>query len=131
VIVSVATESGCFDVDLENDEIEILPGEPLEPSPAPSLNLPRVIAAAEAGSTVVAVVDAKPPMLVSHDAGTTWRESGRGLPAGTAVAIAAWNPDLVVYAGRNRLYISRNGGLFWSSLSIELPEIEAVALRES
>jgi hypothetical protein len=129
MIVSVATDSGCFDVDLESDEI--LPGRPLEPPPAPSLNLPRVIAAAEAGSTVVAVVDAKPPMLVSHDAGTTWRESGRGLPPGTAVAIAAWNPDLVVYAGRNRLYISQDGGLFWSSLSVELPEIEAIELRES
>jgi hypothetical protein len=83
------------------------------------------------GSTVVAVVDAKPPMLVSHDAGTTWRESGRGLPPGTAVAIAEWNPDLLVYAGRNRLYFSQNGGLFWTSLSVELPEIVAVALRES
>ena len=31
-------------------------------------------------------------MLVSHDAGTTWRESGRGLPPGTAVAIADCEP---------------------------------------
>ena len=37
-------------------------------------------------------------MLVSHDAGTTWRESGRGLPPGAAVAIADWDPDLLVYA---------------------------------
>ena len=46
-------------------------------------------------------------MLVSHDAGTTWRESGRGLPPGTAIAIADSDPDLLVYAGRNRLYVSR------------------------
>ena len=63
--------------------------------------------------------------LVSHDAGSTWRESGRGLPPGRAVAIADDDPDLLVYAARNRLYVSRNGGVFWSALAVELPEIEA------
>jgi hypothetical protein len=125
----VGTAGGVFAIDLEAGELE--PGEAFEPAPAPSLNLPRVVAAAEAGSTVVAVVDARPPMLVSHDAGTTWRESGRGLPPGVAVAVASSNPDLLVYAGRNRLYVSRNGGLFWTALELELPEIGAVALRES
>ena len=62
-------------------------------------------------------------MLVSHDAGTTWRESGRGLPAGRAVAVADEDPDLIVYAARNRLYVSRNGGVFWTALAVELPEI--------
>ena len=80
---------------------------------------------------MVAVVDARPPMLVSHDAGMTWRESGRGLPPGTAVAIAWWDPDLLVYAARNRLYVSRDGGVFWTALAVELPEIEALALTES
>ena len=56
---------------------------------------------------------------------------GRGLPAGTAVAVADWDPDLLVYAGRNRLYVSWNGGVFWTALSVELPEIRAVALTES
>jgi hypothetical protein len=88
-----------------------------------------VIAAAASGSTVVAVVDARPPLLVSHDAGTTWQESGRGLPAGRAVAVAADDPDLVVYAARNRLYVSHNGGLFWTALAVELPEISAVDVR--
>jgi len=129
MLVSVATASGTFSVDLETEDVG--PAEAFEPAWPPRLNLPRVVAAAESGSTVVVVVDAKPPMLVSHDAGTTWRESGRGLPPGAAVAIAGWNPDLLVYAGRNRLYVSRNGGLFWTSLSVELPEIEAVAIRES
>jgi hypothetical protein len=129
VIALVATSGGVFEVDLDSGELE--PGEPFEPAPAPSLNLPRVIAAAEAGSTVVAVVDARPPMLVSHDAGTTWRESGRGLPAGVAVAVAESNPDVLVVATRNRLYLSRDGGVFWSVLAGELPEIGAVALRES
>jgi len=67
-------------------------------------------------------------MLVSYDAGTTWRESGRGLPPGKAVAVAASDPDTLVYAARNRLYVSRNGGVFWTALAAELPEIEAVTL---
>ncbi len=58
----------------------------------------------------------------------TWRESGRGLPPGRAVAIAADDPDTIVYAARNRLYVSRDGGVFWHALDAELPEIEAVDL---
>jgi hypothetical protein len=85
-----------------------------------------VVAAAAAGATVVAVVSAKPPILVSYDAGVTWREAGRGLPAGRAVAIAETDPDTIVYAARNRLYVSRNGGVFWSALAGELPEITSV-----
>jgi hypothetical protein len=127
VIACVATAGGVLGVDL--DSAEVLPEEPFDPPPAPPLNLPRVVAAAEAGSTVVAVVDARPPMLVSHDAGLTWRESGRGLPPGRAVAVAEDDPDTLVYAARNRLYVSRDGGIFWNALEVELPEIEAVALR--
>ena len=126
--VLAATVAGCFAVDLETDEVEPWDGDVAPPS-APVLNLPRVIAAAAAGSTVVAVVDAKPPMLVSHDTGATWRESGRGLPPGRAIAISSGDPDLLVYAARNLLYISRNGGVFWSALALELPEIERVELR--
>ncbi len=70
-------------------------------------------------------------MLVSHDAGLTWRESGRGLPPGRAVAVAADNPDVLVYGARNRLYVSTDGGVFWTVLALELPEIEAVTFRES
>ena len=123
----VRTAAGTFAVDLETDEVD--PAEPFDPPPSPRLNLPRVIAAAASGSTVVAVVDARPPLLVSHDAGTTWQETGRGLPAGRAVAVAADDPDLVVYAARNRLYVSHNGGLFWTALAVELPEISAVDVR--
>jgi hypothetical protein len=128
VIALVATAGGVYALDLETGELE--PGEPFEPAPVPSLNLPRVVAAAESGSTVVVVVDSRPPMLVSHDAGTTWRESGRGLPPGTAVAVSETNPDVVVYAVRNRLYVSRDGGMFWNALAGELPEIESVAITE-
>jgi len=128
--VLISTVAGSFSVDLETDDVEPWDGE-IELPPTPVLNLPRVLAAAAAGASVVAVVDAKPPLLISYDAGSTWRESGRGLPAGRAVAIAEDNPDLIVYAGRNRLFLSRNGGVFWSSLSVELPEIVAAVFSGS
>jgi hypothetical protein len=129
VIALVGTVDGTFAVDLETEEVE--PDEPFVPAPKPQLNLPRVVAAAASGSTIVVVVDAKPPVLVSHDAGATWRESGRGLPAAYAVAIDDLDPDVVVLATRNRLYLSRDGGLFWTALSVELPEIHTLALREA
>jgi hypothetical protein len=125
--VLVATVAGSFAVDLETDEVEPWDGA-VSPPPAPRLNLPRVVAAAATGSTVVVVVDAKPPLLISHDAGSTWRESGRGLPPGRAIAISDDDPDLLVYAARNLLYVSRNGGVFWSALALELPEIEQIAI---
>jgi len=130
VKVLISTVAGTFSVDPETDDVEPWDGE-LEVPAALVLNLPRVIAAAAAGATVVAVVDAKPPLLVSYDTGSTWRESGRGLPSGRAVAISEDDPDLIVYAGRNRLFLSRNGGVFWSSLAVELPEIAAVAFPGS
>ena len=128
MIALVATDAGTFAVDLDTEEVE--PADDFEPTAGPSLNLPRLVAAAAAGSTVVAVVDTRPPLLVSHDAGTTWHESGRGLPSGRAVAVSDDDPDLLVYAARNRLYVSRNGGRFWTALAVELPEITAVAVRE-
>ena len=129
MIALVRTVDGCFALDLESGELE--PAAGFEREPEPRLNLPRVLDAAESGSTVLALVDARPPLLVSHDAGRTWRESGRGLPSGRAVAAAAHEPDTLLYASRNRLYLSRDGGVFWRALEAELPEIERVALREA
>ena len=48
------------------------------PTP-PALDLPLLVAAAAHGSTVVAVVDRRPPLVVSNDGGRTWREAGAGL----------------------------------------------------
>jgi hypothetical protein len=128
MIAVVDTAAGTFSVDLDSEEIEPWDGDFVAVA-EPVLNLPRVVAAAAAGSTVVAVVDTKPPLLVSYDAGATWRESGRGLPAGRAVAIAEDDPDVVVFATRNRLFLSRNGGVFWTSLTVELPEITALLVQ--
>jgi hypothetical protein len=78
------------------------------------------------GSTVIVAVDRRPPLLASYDAGATWSERGAGLPRGRAVALGE-NPDDVLYGARNRLYVSRDGGVFWRALGIELPEIVDVA----
>jgi hypothetical protein len=127
VIAVVETVAGTFALDLETGEVT--PTDlVVERPPEPVLNLPRLVAAAAVGATVVAAVKAKPPLLVSHDAGTTWRESGRGLPDARAVALSELDPDTIVFAARNRVYVSRNGGVFWSALAGELPEIVALSI---
>jgi hypothetical protein len=118
---------GVWAVDVETEEAEPQPGVTLAVPPAPPVELPRLVAAAACGSTVIAIVDRRPPLVVSYDAGSTWREAGGGLPRGRALAIAADDPDLVLYAARNRLFVSRDGGRFWRALVTELPEIRAVA----
>ena len=123
----VRTVDGVFEVDLE-EEVVLGPSlTDVEPDEVP-LALPLVIGAAAVGSTVIAVVDRRPPLMISNDAGVTWREAGGGLPPGRAVAIDENDPDHVLYAARNRLYESTNGGALWRSLTPELPEIEAVSL---
>ncbi len=123
----VRTVDGVFEVDLDEEVVLGLADVAVVPEPV-DVGLPRVVGAARCGSTVIAVLDRRPPLAVSNDAGRTWREAGGGLPAGFAVAIADDNPDYVVYAARNRLYLSEDGGRFWRSLSPELPEIQAVAV---
>jgi hypothetical protein len=124
----VRTELGTFAVDLELEEV-FAGGAELPERDVPRVELPRVVAAARTGSTVVAVVDHRPPLAVSHDAGRTWRETGRGLPEGRAVAVDEDDPDRILFAGRNRLYLSEDGGRFWRALGVELPAIEAVAFE--
>jgi hypothetical protein len=126
---AVRTADGVFLVDLEDETILPLDAETEFAEPVSlELPLPRVVAAASSGSTVVAVVDRRPPLVVSHDAGLTWREAGAGLPRGRAVAVADDDPDVVLYAARNRLYLSTDGGRFWRALPVELPEIERIEL---
>jgi hypothetical protein len=79
-----------------------------------------------AGSTIVLLLDRRPPLMVSHDGGSTWSERGSGLPGGRAVALGE-NPDDVLFAARNRTFVSRDGGVFWRALAVELPEIHDVA----
>ena len=52
--------------------------------------------------------------------------AGGGLPPGFAVAVAEEDPDRILFAARNRLYVSTNGGVFWRSLPLELPDVVSV-----
>ena len=126
MIAAVDTVEGVVLVDVEEEAV-LGPGSEVPAAEAPHVDLPRVVATAGAGSTLVAVVDRRPPLAISNDAGATWREAGGGLPAGFAVAVAEDDPDRMLYAARNRLYVSTNGGVFWRSLSFELPDVTAVA----
>lgn len=126
MIAAVRTVDGVFLVDVE-DEAVLPAGDELPEAERPPVELPRVVATAAVGATVVAVLDRRPPLAISQDGGATWREAGGGLPAGFAVAIADDDPDRMVYAARNRLYVSVNGGVFWRSLEPELPDVLDVA----
>ena len=129
MIAHVRTIDGVFAVDIEEEAVVgesdvSVDHERLE------LELPRVVAASAAGATVVAVVDRRPPLVVSYDAGATWNEAGGGLPPGFDVAVDPADPDRILFAARNRLYLSTDGGRFWHSLAPELPDVEAVAWSE-
>ena len=126
MIALVRTVEGVFRVDVEAEAVfgevdSSVDHEPVE------LDLPRVVAASAAGSTVVAVVDRRPPLVVSYDAGLTWSEAGGGLPPGFDVAVDPADTDRILFAARNRLHLSTDGGRFWRSLAPELPDVEAVA----
>ena len=122
----VATAFGCFRVDLESEEAELTDDDPPVAEEV-EVSLPLVVAAARVGSRIVAVVDRRPPLLLSDDAGLTWREAGGGLPAGVAIAIDEDDPDTMLYASESRLFVSEDGGLFWRSLPPELIGITSVA----
>jgi hypothetical protein len=126
LIAAVQTVEGVVLVDVEGEEL-LGSGTELPSVEAPHVELPRVVATAQAGATIVAVVERRPPLAISRDNGSTWNEAGGGLPAGFAVAVAEDEPDRMLYAARNRLYVSSNGGVFWRSLPFELPDILAIA----
>ena len=123
------TEHGVYTIDVETDEVLELDADAVLPEPPQlELSLPRLLAAAASGPTVVALLDRRPPLAVSHDGGSTWRETGGGLPAGFAVAVSESNPDLIVFAARNRLYLSEDGGTFWRRLEPELADVLDIAI---
>ena len=122
----VATAVGTVLVDLDADDAELVDEEPPSAEEI-ELLLPLVVAASQVGSRIAVVVERRPPLLLSDDAGQTWREAGGGLPAGSAIAIAEGDPDLLLYASDERLFLSVDGGVFWRSLATELIGISAVA----
>ena len=125
--VLLGTALGSVLVDLETEEIELVDDDPPPPPSTADVSLPLLVAADRTGARVAAVVDRRPPLLLSDDTGLTWREAGGGLPAGTAVAIHPDDPDCIVFASESRVYVSRDGGRFWHALAPELIRITAVA----
>lgn len=126
MLARVRTVEGVLELDVD-EELVLGESDVAVEHEHLGLELPRLVAASAAGATVVAVVDRRPPLVVSYDAGTTWSEAGGGLPPGFDVAVHPDDPDRVLYAARNRLYLSGDGGRFWRSLEPELPDVEAVA----
>jgi hypothetical protein len=125
MIAAVQTVEGVLLVDMEDELVS--DGQELPEVDAPAVELPRVVATARSGSTIAAVLERRPPLAISRDNGATWSEAGGGLPVGFAIAIAEDDPDRMLYAARNRLYVSVNGGVFWRALTPELPDVVAVA----
>jgi hypothetical protein len=125
--VLVQTADAVLTIDADEGVIEIEAGGQLDPQPAVPVSLPGVRACVASGSTLVALVERRPPLVISHDAGRTWHEAGGGLPAGRAIAIDEDDPDQILFAARNRVWLSTNGGRFWESLALDLPEVEGVA----
>jgi hypothetical protein len=125
---AVETEAGVYTIDVESDGVvDFVPGAELSPPEEPRVELPLLVAADAEGSTVVAVLDRRPPLAVSYDAGRTWREAGGGLPPGRAVAIAEGEPDRILYGAESRIYVSHDGGRFWRALEPELDRIVRLA----
>jgi hypothetical protein len=125
--VLVQTAEAVLTIDADEGVVEIEAGLRLEQPPDVPVSLPGVRACVGSGSTLVALVDRRPPLVISHDAGRTWHEAGGGLPAGRAIAIDEDDPDRILFAARNRVWLSTNGGRFWESIALDLPAVEAVA----
>ena len=127
---AVEIAAGVATVDLEDEEVVELDTTGTVEPPEVSTGLPLVVAADQSGPLIVAVVARRPPLVVSRDAGSTWRETGSGLPAGRGVAISPEHPDVILFAGESRLYLSRDGGRFWHVVGVELEDIRAVEWLE-
>jgi photosystem II stability/assembly factor-like uncharacterized protein len=124
----VETSLGTALVDVESAEVlELVDAAPLPRVTVDGLALPLLVAADCHGSRIVAVVNRRPPLVVSDDGGVTWREAGGGLPPGRAVAISPEHPDQILFVSAERIYLSEDGGRFWRSLELELIDIRAVA----
>ena len=130
--VAVETGEGVYTIDAESEAVvDFVAGAELSETPQPRVELPLLVTAAREGSTVVAVLDRRPPLAISYDAGSSWHEAGGGLPPGRAVAIAENDPDRIAYATEHRVYVSEDGGRFWRALEPELPQIKQVGWLEA
>jgi hypothetical protein len=134
-IATVECEDGVYLLELDADagdsllgmnRGETLPDRPRPVELVPAFASSHLVDLDALGSTVVLVLDRRPPLLVSHDGGLTWNERGGGLPKGRTIALGE-TPDDMLYGARNRVYVSLDGGMFWRAADVELPEIRGVA----
>lgn len=103
-----------------------MPPRDRDPSIAPSWARASLIDLDASGSTVVLLLQRRPPVLASYDSGASWTERAGGVPIGVAIALGD-NPDRVVLATERRLYVSLDGAQFWHSLDTELDDITDVS----
>ena len=128
MLALVATAAGTFSVDLDSEEVGA--AEPFRrrsaaaAQPAPGRRRRRGRLDGRRA------VDARPPLLVSYDAAPPGASPDAVFRRGAQSRSAEADPDTLAYAARNRLYVSRDGGVFWTALAVELPEIEALDLVE-
>ena len=120
MIAAVGTVAGVFLVDVEAEEL-LGDGDEDATTERPEVPLPRVVAARALPARPWSQSSSGGRRSCSRTtAARTWREAGGGLPPGFAVAIAEDDPDRMLYAARNRLYVSANGGVFWRSLAVRI-----------
>jgi len=130
LVILADTSSGVHAVELRADGTEAvdprpgatMPARERNESLAPSWARSSLVDVDASGSTIVLLLNRRPPVLASYDAGGSWRERAGGVPIGVAIAVAD-NPDHVVMATESRLFVSLDGGQFWHSLETELDEI--------
>ena len=122
----VACAVGVVAIDPQDEEVTLLDEELPDREEPEGLGLPLLVAADRVGSRILAVVARRPPLLISNDAGITWRELGGGLAAGVDVAIDPDSPDTIAYGTESRIYLSQSGGVFWEALETELPDISGL-----
>ncbi|MGI9658996.1 MAG: hypothetical protein ACR2OD_08805 [Gaiellaceae bacterium] len=133
LVILADTGSGVYAVELRADgseDVDARPGATMPPrerdeSLAPSWARSSLVDVDASGSTIVLLLQRRPPVLASYDGGGSWRERAGGVPIGVAIAVAD-NPDHVVMATETRLFVSLDGGQFWRSLETELDEITDV-----
>ena len=126
VIAWVRTVEGVFELDVENEDVLGAVDAAVDRE-LPELGLPRLVAAAATGATVVALVDRRPPLLDLGRRGATWREAGGGLPpASTSRSTRPTRTACSTPPGTGSTS-PPTAARFWRSLAPELPDIEAVA----
>ena len=118
MIAAVQTVDGVVLVDVEEETV-LGAGEELPEADAPSVQLPRLVAAARAGARSPRVDGAR-----HRDLATARPGRRRGGLAGVLIAMPR-RPSRMLYTGATGSNLARR--VFWRALTLELTDIVAVA----